>query len=131
MIYILGFGRVPAELGPETRSNGSGSTNGPERTQHQHRRLILRPFRDQASGPEIVDFWSLDGLLPQNLLEKVGVLRPPPFPVGFAVGGGRLDPKNKGFAAQKQGLNGIQRRPRHKARYIESKPLPRPGELEK
>ncbi len=28
------FGRFPAELGPETRSNGSGSKNGAERTQN-------------------------------------------------------------------------------------------------
>jgi hypothetical protein len=28
----LVFGRFPAELGPETRSNGPGSTNGAERT---------------------------------------------------------------------------------------------------
>ena len=40
------FGWFPAELGPETRSNGSGSKNGAERTQNQPRRPILRPFRD-------------------------------------------------------------------------------------
>ncbi len=28
------FGRFPAELGPETPSNGSGSKNGAERTQN-------------------------------------------------------------------------------------------------
>ena len=31
--YLV-FGRFPAELGPETRSNGSGSKNGAERTQN-------------------------------------------------------------------------------------------------
>ncbi len=30
-VYLV-FGRFPAELGPETRSNGSGSKNGAERT---------------------------------------------------------------------------------------------------
>jgi hypothetical protein len=30
-LYLV-FGRFPAELGPETRSNGSGSKNGAERT---------------------------------------------------------------------------------------------------
>ncbi len=33
MLYVV-FGRFPAELGPETRSNGSGSKNGAERTQN-------------------------------------------------------------------------------------------------
>ena len=46
IIFIFGFGRFPAELGPETRSTGSGSKNGAERTQNQPRRPILRPFRD-------------------------------------------------------------------------------------
>ncbi len=32
--FRLVFGRFPAELGPETRSNGSGSKNGAERTQN-------------------------------------------------------------------------------------------------
>ena len=31
--FCLVFGRLPAELGPETRSNGSGSRNGAESTQ--------------------------------------------------------------------------------------------------
>ena len=31
-VYFV-FGRFPAELGPETRSNGSGSKNGAERAQ--------------------------------------------------------------------------------------------------
>ncbi len=31
-LYLVS-GRFPAELGPETRSNGSGSKNGAERTQ--------------------------------------------------------------------------------------------------
>ncbi len=35
------FGRFPAELGPETRSNGPGSKNGAERTQNSTRREIL------------------------------------------------------------------------------------------
>ena len=34
IILILVFGRFPAELGPETRSNGSGSKNGAGRTQN-------------------------------------------------------------------------------------------------
>ena len=33
MYLYLVFGRFPAELGPETRSNGSGSKNGAEGTQ--------------------------------------------------------------------------------------------------
>ncbi len=46
----------------------------------------------EPSGPEIVNVWSLNGpLLPQNPSEKGG-LRPQPFPMGLAVGGGRLDP---------------------------------------
>ncbi len=32
--FYLVFGRFPAELGPETRSNGSGSTNGAERNKN-------------------------------------------------------------------------------------------------
>ncbi len=32
--FDLVFGRFPAELGPETRSNGSGSKKGAERNQH-------------------------------------------------------------------------------------------------
>ncbi len=44
--FYLVFGWVPAELGPETRSNGWGSKNDAERTQNQPRRPILRPFRD-------------------------------------------------------------------------------------
>jgi hypothetical protein len=35
LFLILVFGRFPAELGPETRSNGSGSENGAERTENQ------------------------------------------------------------------------------------------------
>ncbi len=48
MILILVFGRFPAELGPETRANGSGSKNGAERTQHEPRRPIIRPSRDHV-----------------------------------------------------------------------------------
>ncbi len=44
----LVFGRFPAELGPETRSNESGSKNGAERTQNLPRRPILRPVRDHC-----------------------------------------------------------------------------------
>ncbi len=36
-LYLV-FGRFPAELGPETRSSGSGSKNGEERTQNEPRR---------------------------------------------------------------------------------------------
>ncbi len=32
IVFIFGFGRFPAKPGPETRSNGSGSKNGVERT---------------------------------------------------------------------------------------------------
>ncbi len=32
--FYFVFGQFPAELGPETRSNGSGSKNGAERTQN-------------------------------------------------------------------------------------------------
>ncbi len=32
--FYLVFGRFPAELGPETRSNGSGSKNGAGRTRN-------------------------------------------------------------------------------------------------
>ncbi len=32
--FYLVFGRFPAELGPETRSNGSGSINGAARAQN-------------------------------------------------------------------------------------------------
>ncbi len=39
-LYLV-FGRFPAELGPETRSNGSGSKHGSE-----PRKPILRTFRD-------------------------------------------------------------------------------------
>ncbi len=44
-LYLF-LGRFPAELGPETRYNGSGSKNGAERTQNWPRRPILKPFRD-------------------------------------------------------------------------------------
>ncbi len=44
-LYV-GFGRFPAELGPETRSAGSGSKNGAERAQNQPGRPILKPVRD-------------------------------------------------------------------------------------
>ncbi len=44
-VYLV-FGRFPAELGPKTRSNGSGSKNGAECTQNEPRRPIIKPFRD-------------------------------------------------------------------------------------
>ncbi len=50
-----------------------------------------------ASGPEIVDLLGLNGpLLPHNPLEKVGGEALQLFPVGFAAGGGRLDPSQIG-----------------------------------
>ncbi len=43
-------------------------------------------------------FGGLNGpLLTQKPLEKVGGLRPPPIPSGFAVGDGRLDPETNDF----------------------------------
>ncbi len=52
-------------------------------------------FSNAASGPENIYFCDLSGpMLPQNTPEKGGGLRPPPLPVGFAVGGGRLDRNN-------------------------------------
>ncbi len=54
---------------------------------------------NNASGPEIVDFWEPNGpLLPQSQLEKVGI--PSPFPMGLARG--RLDPKNQRCQAWKR-----------------------------
>ncbi len=51
------------------------------------------PLGNRPPGPEIVDLGGLSGpLLPQNPLEKVGGFAPPPFPMGFAVGG-RLETK--------------------------------------
>ncbi len=41
--YLV-LGRFPAELGPETRSNGSGLKNGAKRTQNQPRRPIRSPI---------------------------------------------------------------------------------------
>jgi hypothetical protein len=59
------------------------------------------PYPRWLAGPEIADFWGLNGpLLPQSPLEKVGGRSPPPFQVGFAVGGGRLDPQNRRFPAR-------------------------------
>ena len=43
------FGRSPAALGPETRSDGSGSKHGAERTQSEPRKPSIRAFRD---GPD-------------------------------------------------------------------------------
>jgi hypothetical protein len=45
--YLV-FGRFPVKLGPETRSNGSGSKHGVERTQIWPRRPIIRPVRDHV-----------------------------------------------------------------------------------
>ena len=42
-LYLV-FDRFPAELGPETRSNGSGLTNGADRTQNEPRRPIINQF---------------------------------------------------------------------------------------
>ena len=54
IIFIFGFCRFPAELGPETRSNGSGSKDGAERNENQPRRPSLRPFRDHfPAGPTL------------------------------------------------------------------------------
>ncbi len=49
----LFFVRFPAELGPETRSNGPGSKHGLECTHNWHRMPILMPFRDNflLGGP--------------------------------------------------------------------------------
>jgi hypothetical protein len=49
----LVFGQLPAELGPETRSNGSGSKNGADTTQNYPQGPIPRPFRENWSGPII------------------------------------------------------------------------------
>ncbi len=55
-------------------------------------------LRTRASGPEIVDLWGRNAcLLPQNSIEKVGGEAPPPFPMGFAVSGGRSNPKIDDF----------------------------------
>ncbi len=43
--FYLVFGRFPAELGPDTRSNGPGSKYGAERAQNKPRRQIIRQFR--------------------------------------------------------------------------------------
>ncbi len=46
------------------------------------------PYSRGLAGPEIADFWGLNGpLLPQNPLEKVGVLRPekPTFQLSLEV----------------------------------------------
>ena len=48
IIVILGLGRCPAELGPETRSNGSGSENIAERPPNDSRIPILKPFREHV-----------------------------------------------------------------------------------
>jgi hypothetical protein len=45
--YLV-FGTFLAELGPESRSYGSGSNNGAERTQNQPRGQIPRPSRDHV-----------------------------------------------------------------------------------
>ncbi len=47
-------------------------------------------LRTTASWPEIGDFGGLNGPVTPKPIGKGG-LRPPPFPMGFAVGGGRLD----------------------------------------
>ncbi len=48
--------------------------------------------------PEIVDFLGPDGPSPpRNPPEKLGVLRPPPSPVGFGSGRSRLDTQDGRF----------------------------------
>ncbi len=59
--FYLVFDRFPAELGPETPSNVSGSKNGAERTQNQPRRPMLRPFRDHFPVRHIVKWPSVGG----------------------------------------------------------------------
>jgi hypothetical protein len=65
---------------------------------------VPKPYfrlRKRASGPESNIVWGLNGVLPpQNPLEKVGGFALH-LPVGFAVGGGRLDPINRRFPARK------------------------------
>ncbi len=59
--------------------------------------LWFRYFRlwNKAPGLEVDDTWGLIGPTPTaKPLGTGGGLRPPPSPVGFAVGGGRLDSKN-------------------------------------
>ncbi len=47
-------------------------------------------------GPEFVVFGGSKQPPPTGKpIEKGGGLRPPPFPIGFPVGGRRLDPKNR------------------------------------
>ena len=53
-------------------------------------------------GPDIVDFGGLNGPLLFQNPRKGGGLRPPPFPVDFAVGGGHLDPQHRRFSAPGQ-----------------------------
>ncbi len=58
---------------------------------------------DHASGREIVDLGDLiRPLLPQKPLKKVGSEAPHFCQVGFAVGGGRSEPKNQRLPARKQ-----------------------------
>ncbi len=67
-------------------------------------REVQVPLRllNSASGPEIVELGVLNGPLPpQNPLEKVGGEAPYLFQWTFAVGRGRLDPKNRRFPVRK------------------------------
>ncbi len=50
----------------------------------------------RTSGPEIVHFGGING----PSYRKTHWASPPPFPMCFAVGGGRLDPKSKRFPAR-------------------------------
>ena len=92
--FDLVFGRLPAELGPEARSNGSGSENGAERTQNWPRRPLLRPFRDHVEVPD-----------PQLKIENVSLSEaegPPSGPPPFLV------EKIKVRAGPGEGLIGFQ-----------------------
>ncbi len=54
-------------------------------------------LRNRASGREIVDFCAERPPPTAEPIGKVGGRGPQPFPMGFAVGGGHLDPTNRRF----------------------------------
>ncbi len=59
------------------------------------------PYARGLAGQEIVDLWGSKRPTPTaKPTGKCGGRSPPPFPVGFAVGGGRLDPQNRRFPAR-------------------------------
>jgi hypothetical protein len=67
-------------------------------TQVQTHRGVLNGDLRNGGLQKIVVFRGLSSPLPpQNPLEKLGGFAPP-SPVGFAVGGGRLDPQNRRFS---------------------------------